>query len=202
MKFQVYCSDLHPPGFRKFSNFRLLPLFRLTFSFLTPKGKAGPSLRPLGWARTGVADEFTVTMPGTTSRRPVNLKWPGGPLLCISILAFCSAAPSCPLGPRIRPRLSELLRFGAGIPVGMISFFLFLSLSLFLSFSLLIYLLFPYRRSACSSDMLTSTPYAVFASQQIRTVPFSEYPLFRSKRSRDTWNLPFLWPSKAICTPV
>lgn len=41
----------------------------------------------------------------------VNRKWPFGPLLVMLLasetLAFCSAAPSWPIGPRIRPRLSE-----------------------------------------------------------------------------------------------
>ena len=41
----------------------------------------------------------------------VNRKWPFGPLLVMLLasetLAFCSAAPSWPIGPRIRPRLLE-----------------------------------------------------------------------------------------------
>jgi hypothetical protein len=58
-------------------------------------------------------------------------------------------------------------------------------------FSLLTYLFFPYRRSAWNFDMLTSSPWPVFASQQIRTVLDFKYSLLlRSGRSRDTWNLP------------
>jgi hypothetical protein len=66
-------------------------------------------------------------------------------------------------------------------------------------FSLLTYLFFPYRRSAWNFDMLTSSPWPVFASQQIRTVLDFKYSLLmRSGRSRDTWNLPSLrCPSKA-----